>query len=116
MPQAVREADPGVKAGLQMDVHPHLLRHTAIARCLRANHDLELTRKFARHADITTTARVYAHRVHEDVLAGIANLPCEQTAAPALDLAGVLAALTPEQKRALATALLAEANGIRRTA
>jgi hypothetical protein len=101
----------GVKAGLRMDVHPHLLRHTAITRYLRANRDLELTRKFARHADITTTARVYAHLVHEDVVAGIANLPCEQAAAPALDLAGVLAELTPQQKQALAAALLADANG-----
>jgi site-specific recombinase XerC len=98
----------GVKAALRMDVHPHLLRHTAITRYLRANKDLELTRKFARHADITTTARVYSHLVQEDVDRGVERLPGNGAPAPTVpDLAAALAALTPEQKAALVAALTA---------
>lgn len=65
----------GRQAQLEVDIHPHLLRHWAITRYLRANRDLELTRRFARHADITTTARIYAHLVQDDVDNGMAHLP-----------------------------------------
>ena len=108
----------GKAAGLRMRVHPHLLRHTAATRYLRATGDLERTRAFLRHADITTTARVYAHLVAEDVAEG--QRAMERRAAGDVaeaaggDVAGLVAALgelTAEQRRALAAALLGGADG-----
>lgn len=101
----------GQAAGLDVDLHPHLLRHWAVTRFLRANTDLEMTRQFARHADVTTTARVYAHLVQEDVDRGVGRME----AADAVDapgdvdaaLAAALGTLTTAQKKALAAALLA---------
>ena len=63
------------RAGLGRNISPHTLRHTAITRYLRATGNLELTRKFARHANIQTTARIYAHLVQEDVDRGVHLLP-----------------------------------------
>lgn len=100
----------GREACLTVDLHPHTLRHWAITRYLRANRDLELTRKFARHAKIATTAQVYAHLVQEDVDRGLAALPGNGTPEPATDatvteLAAVLQTLTDEQKKAVIAAL-----------
>lgn len=63
----------GRKAHLP-DIHPHLLRHTAITRYLRANRDLELTRRFARHSHVSTTSRIYSHLADEDVAAGVERM------------------------------------------
>lgn len=110
-PRQVRVAlgRAGEEAGLAMHVHPHLLRHFAVTRYLRANGNLELTRKFARHSDVQTTARVYSHLTQDDVDAGMAKLPGNGNAAPAdpeaLALAAKIAALTPEQRQALAALL-----------
>ena len=65
----------GLAAGIERDISPHTLRHTAITRYLRANGNLELTRKFARHSNIQTTARIYSHLVQEDVDQGVRLLP-----------------------------------------
>ena len=65
----------GKVAGVERDISPHTLRHTAITRYLRATGNLELTRKFARHANIQTTARIYSHLVQEDVDDGVRLLP-----------------------------------------
>lgn len=67
----------GVKAGLGEGVHPHLLRHTAITRYLRTNRDLELTRRFARHALVSTTSRIYSHLTDEDVADGVRRMEGE---------------------------------------
>jgi len=86
----------GRRAGLGDRLHPHLLRHTAITRYLRGTGNLELTRKFARHANIQTTAQIYSHLVQADVENGMAQM--ERTeAAPASDPQGGLEALTAEQ-------------------
>lgn len=65
----------GREAGLERSISPHTLRHTAITRYLRATGNLELTRKFARHANLQTTARIYSHLVQEDVDQGVKLLP-----------------------------------------
>ena len=65
----------GRQAGIERDISPHALRHTAITRYLRATGNLELTRKYARHANMQTTARIYSHLVQEDVDDGARLLP-----------------------------------------
>ena len=63
------------RAGIERNVSNHTLRHTAITRYLRATGNLELARKYARHAHISTTAMTYAHLVQEDVDEGMRRLP-----------------------------------------
>ncbi len=65
----------GKAAQIQRPISPHTLRHTAITRYLRATGNLELTRKFARHAHISTTAQIYSHLVQQDVDNGVKLLP-----------------------------------------
>ena len=65
----------GREAGIERDISPHTLRHTAVTRFLRATGNLELARKYARHANIQTTARIYSHLVQEDVDNGVRLLP-----------------------------------------
>jgi hypothetical protein len=74
---------------------------------------LELTRKFARHSDVQTAARVYSHLTQDDVDAGMAKLPGNgMNGAQAQDgvtaLAEALRTLTLEQSKAPAEALLSE--------
>lgn len=66
-------------AQITRDISPHTLRHTAVTRYLRATGNLELTRKFARHARIDTTARIYSHLVQRDVDDGVKLLPGNRT-------------------------------------
>lgn len=65
----------GRRAGIQRNISPHTLRHTAITRFLRACGNLELTRKFARHEHVQTTSRIYAHLVQADVDAAVRLMP-----------------------------------------
>lgn len=65
----------GRAAQIERPISPHTLRHTAITRYLRATGNLELTRKFARHAHISTTAQIYSHLVQQDVDNGVKLLP-----------------------------------------
>lgn len=85
----------GRKVGLGNRLHPHLLRHTAITRYLRATGNLELTRKFARHANIQTTAQIYSHLVQADVENGLAEMERREQPEPA-QTSG-LESLSPEQ-------------------
>lgn len=62
-------------AEIERPISPHTLRHTAVTRYLRATGNLELTRKFARHAHISTTAQIYSHLVQQDVDNGVKLLP-----------------------------------------
>jgi integrase/recombinase XerD len=50
------------KAGIEKDVHPHLLRHTMATDLLRATKNLRLVQKALGHSNITTTT-IYAHIV-----------------------------------------------------
>jgi len=63
------------RAGIERNISPHTLRHTAFTRYLRATGNLELARKYARHAHISTTAMTYAHLVQEDVDEGMRRMP-----------------------------------------
>jgi integrase/recombinase XerD len=50
------------KAGIEKDIHPHLLRHTMATDLLRATKNLRLVQKALGHSNITTTT-IYAHIV-----------------------------------------------------
>ena len=51
-------ADPG--AGLTMDVHPHMLRHSFASHLLQSSGDLRAVQEMLGHASITST-QVYTH-------------------------------------------------------
>jgi hypothetical protein len=110
------------RAGITGRVTPHTLRHTFATHLLRQTGNLELTRKALRHARVTTTARVYAHLADRDVEEAVRGLHqgtgqvVSQQALPGVDgeaeaLVEALQGLTAEQKRAVAAALLAGADG-----
>ncbi|MDP2858074.1 MAG: tyrosine-type recombinase/integrase [Bacillota bacterium] len=50
------------RAGIEKDVHPHLLRHTMATDLLRSTKNLRLVQKALGHSNITTTT-IYAHIV-----------------------------------------------------
>lgn len=50
------------RAGIQGDVYPHRLRHTAVTEALRAGIPLHQVQDFARHSDPKTTRRYDSHR------------------------------------------------------
>ena len=103
-------------AGIERHVTPHTLRHTAATRRLRAGVNLRCVQADLGHARLETTA-VYTHVVDEERRAATESLaPVDGPAAPrqeqdpqAQALARAIATLTPEQRRALALALLAGA-------
>ena len=49
----------------------HELRHTAGNEFRRATGDLELTRKFMRHASISTTSEHYMHADQDELIAAM---------------------------------------------
>lgn len=51
------------------DVSPHTLRHTFATRYLQAGGDIFMLSKLMGHSSVRTTEKVYAHLVHEDLLA-----------------------------------------------
>jgi integrase/recombinase XerD len=65
----------GRAAGIERSISPHTLRHTAITRYLRTTGNLELSRQFARHSHIQTTAHIYSHLVRTDVDSVVRLLP-----------------------------------------
>lgn len=50
----------GHRAGLERDIHPHLLRHTYATELLAEGFNIREVQKLLRHADIRTTV-VYTH-------------------------------------------------------
>jgi len=96
------------KAGIEKRVTPHVLRHTAATRMLRAIGDVRRVQEFLGHANVSTT-QVYTEVLAQDVAAAVDAVPdveaepgqagpteAEQVAAE------VLAALPLEVREALA--------------
>ena len=50
----------GVRAGLALDVHPHMLRHTFATLLYRATLDLRIVQRALGHTDIRHTT-IYTH-------------------------------------------------------
>jgi len=58
------------KAGIEKDVHPHILRHTFATDLYRETKDIRLTQKALGHANLATT-QIYTHLVDEDLEAAL---------------------------------------------
>jgi integrase len=54
----------GDKAGIEKDVHPHMLRHTCATELYRDTHDIRLVQQVLGHASVATTM-VYTHLVDD---------------------------------------------------
>jgi len=94
------------KAGIEKRVTPHVLRHTAATRMLKAVGDVRRVQEFLGHADVSTT-QVYTEVLAQDVAEAVDAVPDveeekDQQSDEADDLAAqVLAALPPEVREAL---------------
>jgi len=95
------------KAGIEKRVTPHVLRHTAATRMLRAIGDVRRVQEFLGHANVSTT-QVYTEVLAQDVAAAVDAVPDveaetkdEPTETERL-AAEVLAALPLEVREALA--------------
>lgn len=58
------------RAGIERDVHPHMLRHTYATALLREGFDLREVQQLLRHADIRTTTiytHLFEHELHRKV-------------------------------------------------
>lgn len=52
----------------QIEVNPHLLRHTHATELIRAGWDMSYVQKRLGHADIQTTVNIYVHLTDEDLM------------------------------------------------
>ena len=59
-------AEKAKKAGIQKDVHFHLLRHTYLTKLYARTKDIRLVQQVAGHADISTT-QIYTQISGEDI-------------------------------------------------
>ena len=94
------------KVGIEKRVTPHVLRHTAATRTLRATGNIRQVQELLGHADVSTT-QVYTEVLAEDVAEAVDAVPdveadVEPETCEADSLAEqVLAALPPEVRDAL---------------
>ncbi len=101
------------KAGIEKRVTPHVLRHTAATRMLKAVGDVRRVQEFLGHSNVSTT-QIYTEVLAQDVAEAVDAVPDveaepEETNAGADDLAAqVLAALPDEVRTALAHRLREE--------
>lgn len=56
-----------VKAGLDIHIHPHILRHTFATQALRSGMKPEIIQKILGHEDVGVTLRVYAKLAENEV-------------------------------------------------
>lgn len=104
------------RAGIERRVTPHTLRHTFATHLLRATGNLKLVQQALRHADVTTTARVYSHLQAKDVAEAVRALRDGESPVQgeAQELAAqVLAALPSEVRVALAEIIADDGEGKR---
>jgi len=107
------------KAGIEKQVTPHILRHTAATRKLRSTGNLRIVQEDLGHARLETT-RIYTHVEDPERQAAAENLPPvdgeeeaqgkDQSLGEADEvqrIAQALAALPKEQRKALAEVLSA---------
>ncbi|MEA3404016.1 MAG: tyrosine-type recombinase/integrase [Armatimonadota bacterium] len=90
--------------GIDKRVTPHVLRHTAATRMLKAVGDVRRVQEFLGHADVSTT-QVYAEVLAEDVAEGVDVVadvePVQGKVSDAEQIgAELLAALPPEARDA----------------
>ncbi|MEA3404011.1 MAG: tyrosine-type recombinase/integrase [Armatimonadota bacterium] len=94
------------KAGIEKRVTPHVLRHTAATRMLKAVGDVRRVQEFLGHADVSTT-QVYTEVLGQDVAEAVDAVPNveaepEHEASEAEEIAAeVLAAVPAEVRHAL---------------
>ncbi|MFW6437715.1 MAG: tyrosine-type recombinase/integrase [Armatimonadota bacterium] len=94
------------KAGIEKRVTPHVLRHTAATRMLKAVGDVRRVQEFLGHADVSTT-QIYTEVLASDVADAVDAVPDveaeekPQTCEADELAAQVLAALPPEVREAL---------------
>ena len=63
----------GEKAGIDRDVHPHLLRHTFATHLYQETHNIRLVQKALGHADLSTTM-IYTHVLDDELEGAIMGL------------------------------------------
>lgn len=96
----------GEEAGIEKRVTPHVLRHTAATRMLKASGDLRRVQEFLGHAHVGTT-QIYTEVLARDVAEAIDAVPdveaerSDQPSEAEALAAQVLAALPPEVRNAL---------------
>ena len=61
------------KAGIEKDVHPHVLRHTFGTDLFRKTKDIRLTQKMLGHSDLRSTM-IYTHVVDDDAKCAMRGL------------------------------------------
>jgi len=95
------------KAGIEKRVTPHVLRHTAATRMLKAIGDVRRVQEFLGHANVGTT-QIYTEVLAQDVAEAVDAVPdveaerSDQPSEAEALAAHVLAALPPEVRAALA--------------
>ncbi len=75
-PRHIRALVAGLaeKASIEKRVTPHVLRHTAATRMLKAIGDVRRVREFSGHADVSTT-QVYTEVLAQDVAEAVDAVP-----------------------------------------
>ncbi len=110
-------------AGIEKQVSPHVLRHTAATRLLKADGNLRRVQEFLGHADVSTT-QIYTEVLAADLAEAVERVPDaedeaggheaeeEQRPTQAQEVAAqVLAALPAEVRAALAEIIAGDEEG-----
>lgn len=63
----------GKKAGLEVNVHPHLFRHTLVGKLEIAGNSINVISKFMGHSNVDTTQKWYSIRPIEEIVNNMKN-------------------------------------------